>query len=232
MDPKAGRASKPGGLKQPEAKVSYCIKMLDEVQQGAVAKGHQRVTMRELDRIRASQKWGLFTPVRSRDADDERQLDGMPAARGEQKSSQAAKEIPDINLLQASAGLLGGGVAGRRRRAPKTIGWGVRAVVRELGLESFFDEANLRANWEKIIGPELAQHVKIETIRNREMVVRCDSTAWATQLRLLIPQMLAAIQANTGHLTIEKLYIKGPEQPSWKHGPRSVKGRGPRDTYG
>jgi predicted nucleic acid-binding Zn ribbon protein len=26
--------------------------------------------------------------------------------------------------------------------------------------------------------------------------------------------------------------VLGPRAPSWKHGVRSVKGRGPRDTYG
>ncbi|MDA7848425.1 DUF721 domain-containing protein, partial [bacterium] len=31
---------------------------------------------------------------------------------------------------------------------------------------------------------------------------------------------------------ITTLSIKGPGAPSWKHGPRSVPGRGPRDTYG
>ena len=31
---------------------------------------------------------------------------------------------------------------------------------------------------------------------------------------------------------VVQLRFLGPNTPSWNHGPRSVKGRGPRDTYG
>jgi predicted nucleic acid-binding Zn ribbon protein len=31
---------------------------------------------------------------------------------------------------------------------------------------------------------------------------------------------------------IVDITVKAPGAPSWKHGPRSVPGRGPRDTYG
>jgi len=65
------------------------------------------------------------------------------------------------------------------------------------------------------------------------VTVRADSTAWASQLRLMTPQLLAKLNAALGDGTIKKIVIKGPDAPSWKHGPRSVSdGRGPRDTYG
>jgi predicted nucleic acid-binding Zn ribbon protein len=31
---------------------------------------------------------------------------------------------------------------------------------------------------------------------------------------------------------IRSLRFEGPDAPSWKRGPRSIPGRGPRDTYG
>ena len=45
-------------------------------------------------------------------------------------------------------------------------------------------------------------------------------------------QILAKINEGYGDLGITGLKFLGPDAPSWKKGPRSVPGRGPRDTYG
>ena len=31
---------------------------------------------------------------------------------------------------------------------------------------------------------------------------------------------------------VRRVKVVGPSGPSWRHGPRHVRGRGPRDTYG
>ena len=31
---------------------------------------------------------------------------------------------------------------------------------------------------------------------------------------------------------VESIRVSGPDAPTWKRGPRTVQGRGPRDTYG
>ena len=43
--------------------------------------------------------------------------------------------------------------------------------------------------WPQIVGPEVAQHCEPQKYDEDERVltVQCDSTAWATQLRLLAP---------------------------------------------
>jgi predicted nucleic acid-binding Zn ribbon protein len=71
--------------------------------------------------------------------------------------------------------------------------------------------------------------VKLE---NGELTIEAESTAWATQLRLLAAKLLARIAAQVGHNVVTKLHIHGPAAPSWTKGPRRVRGRGPRDTYG
>ena len=64
-------------------------------------------------------------------------------------------------------------------------------------------------------------------------MVRTDSTAWATQLRLLAPTVVRRLNEELGHGTVALIEVAGPHLPSWKKGPRSVRdGRGPRDTYG
>jgi predicted nucleic acid-binding Zn ribbon protein len=45
-------------------------------------------------------------------------------------------------------------------------------------------------------------------------------------------QILEKINAAYPEVEIKALKMLGPDAPSWKKGPRSVPGRGPRDTYG
>ena len=71
-----------------------------------------------------------------------------------------------------------------------------------------------------------------EALINGTLTIRCKSTAWATQLRLMQTQILAKIHEAHPDLEITALKLLGPDAPSWKKGPRSVPGRGPRDTYG
>jgi predicted nucleic acid-binding Zn ribbon protein len=64
------------------------------------------------------------------------------------------------------------------------------------------------------------------------MVLRADSTAWATQMKLLLPNLEKRLEEQIGIGRLSEIKILGPAAPSWKHGLRSVPGRGPRDTYG
>jgi predicted nucleic acid-binding Zn ribbon protein len=63
--------------------------------------------------------------------------------------------------------------------------------------------------------------------------VRTDSTAWATQLRLLAPTVVRRLNEELGHGTVTAIDVQGPHGPSWKKGRLTSRdGRGPRDTYG
>ena len=63
-------------------------------------------------------------------------------------------------------------------------------------------------------------------------MIRASSTAWATNLRLLLGTLRARIAEVAGPELVTEIVILAPAGPSWKHGIRSVPGRGPRDTYG
>jgi predicted nucleic acid-binding Zn ribbon protein len=63
--------------------------------------------------------------------------------------------------------------------------------------------------------------------------VRADSTAWATQLRLLESTLMGRLAEEVGEGTVTELRVAGPGAPSWSRGRHRVQdGRGPRDTYG
>ncbi len=48
----------------------------------------------------------------------------------------------------------------------------------------------------------------------------------------LADSVLAQVQAVVGKDVVRAVSVRGPQAPSWRAGPRVVKGRGPRDTYG
>lgn len=87
-------------------------------------------------------------------------------------------------------------------------------------------------NWEELVGAKIAQHTKVEMLKEKKLFISCDSTAWATNLRLMQRQILQVIAEKVGPNIITELRIFGPSAPSWRKGPLHVKGRGPRDTYG
>ncbi len=86
--------------------------------------------------------------------------------------------------------------------------------------------------WEALVGSDIAEHCRPQTLTEGELLVVAESTAWATQLRLLAPTILGRLRAQVGGDVVTRLRVVGPTAPSWSKGPRSVRGRGPRDTYG
>ena len=86
--------------------------------------------------------------------------------------------------------------------------------------------------WESVVGSDIAAHAQPTTLRDGVLAVTAESTAWATQLRLMQSQILGRIAAAVGHGVVTSLRITGPAAPSWRKGERHVSGRGPRDTYG
>lgn len=90
----------------------------------------------------------------------------------------------------------------------------------------------VHAHWEELVGENIAAHTHIEMIKDTTVFISCDSTAWATNLRMMQRQILSTIAKKVGPNIVKELKIFGPRPPSWRKGPLHVKGRGPRDTYG
>ena len=91
--------------------------------------------------------------------------------------------------------------------------------------------------WAELVGEDVARHCRPESFAQGQeggsLIVRTDSTAWATQMRLLSPTVVRRLNQELGHRTVAMIDVRGPQGPSWKKGQRSVRdGRGPRDTYG
>ena len=102
----------------------------------------------------------------------------------------------------------------------------------ESGWEQESSMAKLLNSWAQIVGPEIADHCVPAGFEEGTLRLTAESTAWATQLRLMQAILLEKVTEAHPDLEIKSLKLLGPDAPSWKKGPRSVPGRGPRDTYG
>jgi predicted nucleic acid-binding Zn ribbon protein len=106
-------------------------------------------------------------------------------------------------------------------------------VVNDQGWDERLAAQRVFTDWGSIVGPEVAQHSEVISFDDGVVEVRTDSTAWATQLRLLAPRIVAKLNELMGDGSVLRIQVRGPQAPSWKKGPRSIRGaRGPRDTYG
>jgi predicted nucleic acid-binding Zn ribbon protein len=117
-------------------------------------------------------------------------------------------------------------------RDPRGLGSIVDALTTQLGWSSPLAQSELVASWTQLVGEDTAQHSSPVGIESGILTVQCESTAWATQLRIMRAELLRHITQDFPDAGIQSIRFQGPDVPSWKRGPRSIPGRGPRDTYG
>ncbi|WP_426997600.1 DUF721 domain-containing protein [Pseudarthrobacter sp. N5] len=117
-------------------------------------------------------------------------------------------------------------------RDPLGLGKVVGRLVAERGWTSPVAVGSVMAQWGALVGPEISAHCTPESFSDTTLHVRCDSTAWATQLRLLSISLLDKFRTELGDGVVTSIQVLGPSAPSWRKGIRTVNGRGPRDTYG
>jgi predicted nucleic acid-binding Zn ribbon protein len=117
-------------------------------------------------------------------------------------------------------------------RDPFELGAVLDGLTSRLGWNSPLARSELIASWSEIVGEETAAHSHPIGIEDGVLSVQCDSTAWATQLRLMRSQVTTQIAQRFPEAGIDSVRFQGPNAPSWKRGTRSIPGRGPRDTYG
>jgi predicted nucleic acid-binding Zn ribbon protein len=181
--------------------------------------------------------------------DDAETVSGSPTGDAEPRGPELARAV--IEAAQASrarrAGSAaprsgGGAVRARRQRGysgpgpdardPQVFGAILARLVKVRGWQKPAAEARVFGAWADVVGADLAGHCRPVRLEGGELVIEAESTAWATQLRLLTPKLLARVREAVGAGVVTSLSVHGPLAPSWAKGPKRVRGRGPRDTYG
>lgn len=153
------------------------------------------------------------------------------AARAQGKDAGRGRSVPAVPRR----------VAGQRRswsgpgpdgRDPQPLGRLARDLAKKRGWSTRVAEGTVLGHWPSVVGHQIADHATPTALSDGVLSVMAESTAWATQLRMMQAQLLAKIAAAVGNGVVTSLKITGPAAPSWRKGPRHIAGRGPRDTYG
>ncbi|MBV2354850.1 DUF721 domain-containing protein [Streptomyces sp. J2-1] len=132
----------------------------------------------------------------------------------------------------------GGGLRSGARadgRDPMPLGSAIHRLIDERGWETPAAVGGVMGRWPQIVGEAIALHCTPERFDEeaRELTVRCDSTTWATEMRLRAPQLVARINQDLGHGSIHRIKVTGPGGPARRFGPLRAPGStGPGDTYG
>lgn len=151
---------------------------------------------------------------------------GPPAGKGRKRRQPPASGTPRRGRSRASG-------SHPDDRDPQTLDATLGRLVSDHGWGLDLRVHGVFGRWEELVGADVAQHCIPESFADGKLLVRTDSTAWATQLKLLAPTVVRRLNEELGHGTVTIIEVLGPHLPTWKKGLRTSRdGRGPRDTYG
>ncbi|MBC2865900.1 DUF721 domain-containing protein [Streptomyces mexicanus] len=120
-------------------------------------------------------------------------------------------------------------------REPMALGAAINRLITERGWETPAAVGGVMGRWPQIVGEDLAKHCVPQRYDEDERVltVQCDSTVWATQLRVLAPTLVARLNEDLGHGTVRLIKVLNPGGGPRRFGPLRAPGStGPGDTYG
>jgi len=117
-------------------------------------------------------------------------------------------------------------------RDPQPLASTVQRLTDERGWAEGLSAGGVLSRWADVVGPEVAAHCAVEHLDGGVLTVRADSTAWATQVRLLAATLVRRLNEECGDGSVGRVVVLGPGRPTWRKGAWHVPGRGPRDTYG
>ena len=125
-------------------------------------------------------------------------------------------------------------VGSTRRDAgdPELLGETLSRLLIERGWDVPAAAAGVTERWAEIAGAELADHCRPERFDAGVLNLVAESTAWATQVRMLVPRLHQRIDEVIGGGVVTRIEVRGPSGPDWRRGALRVRGPGPRDTYG
>lgn len=172
--------------------------------------------------------------------------DGTQASGADSGGPELARAVLDAARRRSGGGATGRGAGsggkGRRPRGysgpgpdprdPQPFGAILDRLVQARGWQKPAAEARVFGAWAAVVGADVAAHCRPIKLEGGELAIEAESTAWATQLRLLAGSLLTRIAGEVGQGVVRRLNIHGPTAPAWTRGQRRVRGRGPRDTYG
>lgn len=162
---------------------------------------------------------------------DDADSDGLELARRIADSYRRGRPAPRRRTKKPRPPGEAGPRAGRQD--PQALANFLGELVAEHGWQANLSAQQVFTDWVSVVGDEVAQHSKVTGYADGQVEIEADSTAWATQLRLLAPRIVAKLNSELGQGSVVRINVRGPQGPSWIKGKRTIRNaRGPRDTYG
>ncbi|HEY6819653.1 MAG TPA: DUF721 family protein [Mycobacterium sp.] len=153
-------------------------------------------------------------------------------ARTQGKDVGRGRRLPPTRRVAGNGSRRRWSGPGPDARDPQTLASVTRDVAKKRGWSPRVAEGAVFGRWPAVVGSNIADHATPTNLRDGVLTVSAESTAWATQLRIIQNQVLAKIAAEVGDGVVNSLRITGPVAPTWRKGRLHIAGRGPRDTYG
>jgi predicted nucleic acid-binding Zn ribbon protein len=168
---------------------------------------------------------------------DARARGDLPAGLQRQPGPAAQFDNPERAGVSAAAQADSPGRAeparGRpRREDPQTLASAIGGLLDTRGWQQQAAMGSVFGRWAEIVGADLAAHTEPGSFADGELAVTADSTAWATQVRLLAPVLVKRLNAELGDGSVRRVKVRGPAPPRQRGGWRVPGSKGPRDTYG
>ena len=96
-----------------------------------------------------------------------------------------------------------------KKRKPEPIGNVVGTFLRESKLEARVEAAQVVPEWESLVGKQIATVTKpISVTPDGTLFVSVKTNAWMTELSLMEPQILRALNAKAGRSRIRKIRLQ------------------------
>ena len=93
------------------------------------------------------------------------------------------------------------------RDEPVRLGDAVAKVGKELGVPAADAFSALTARWAEIVGPMVAAHAAVRSVRDGECTIEVDGPVWATQLRYAANEVLERANTQCGGLELRSVRV-------------------------
>ena len=144
-------------------------------------------------------------------------------------------DVPDRGPRPGPASGTAGSAPARgraRREDPQPLISAIGGLLDAHGWQQRAAMGSVFGRWAEIVGQDVAAHTRPDSFADGELAVTADSTAWATQVRLLAPVLVRRLNDELGDGSVRRVKVRGPAPPRQRGGWRVPGSKGPGDTYG
>ena len=95
----------------------------------------------------------------------------------------------------------------KRKRQPERLGEALANFLDQSGLAERVEQAGIIPEWSRLVGAQIAEVTEpLSIARDGTLFVAVRTNAWMTELSLLEPQLLVALNAESGRARVSRIH--------------------------